>query len=130
MRPPVSGNTGSESDAESKLGQRKPGFEPAQCTVLKKAQKRAGQYRAFTERPLAATPQPTTGSEVRHSGSIAMASDEEFLLYPLDTGEDPACPACGALMAVAAHETRETKPDFIVFRCEGCGRSEKFVCDE
>ena len=27
-----------------------------------------------------------------------MTSDQEFLLYPLDTGEDPACLDCGALM--------------------------------
>jgi hypothetical protein len=33
-----------------------------------------------------------------------MPSDQEFLLYPLDTGEDPACLGCGALMVVAAHE--------------------------
>jgi predicted RNA-binding Zn-ribbon protein involved in translation (DUF1610 family) len=59
-----------------------------------------------------------------------MASDEEFLLYPLDTGEDPACSACGAVMIVAAHEARVIKPDFIAFRCEACGRLEKFVCEE
>jgi hypothetical protein len=59
-----------------------------------------------------------------------MASDDEFLLYPLDTGENPACLGCGKLMTVAARESRETKPDFITFRCAGCGRSEKFVCDE
>jgi hypothetical protein len=59
-----------------------------------------------------------------------MPSDQEFLLYPLDTGEDPACLDCGTLMVVAAHEVRETKPDFITFRCKGCGRSEKYVCDE
>jgi flavoprotein len=59
-----------------------------------------------------------------------MASDEEFLLYPLDTGQDPACSGCGRVMRVAGHEARETKPNFIIFRCEGCGRSEKFVCEE
>jgi hypothetical protein len=59
-----------------------------------------------------------------------VASDEGFLLYPLDTGEDPACLGCGAIMKVVGHEVRETKPDFITFRCEACGRSEKFVCDE
>jgi hypothetical protein len=36
-------------------------------------------------------------------------SDEEFLLYPLDTGEDPACLGCGAIMKVIGHEVRETK---------------------
>jgi hypothetical protein len=59
-----------------------------------------------------------------------MPSDEEFLLYPLDTGEDPACLDCGTLMMLAGREVRETKPDFITFRCEWCGRSEKYVCDE
>ena len=59
-----------------------------------------------------------------------MPSDQEFLLYPLDTGEDPACLDCGTLMTVAADEVRDTKPDFITFRCGRCGRSEKFVCEE
>jgi tRNA(Ile2) C34 agmatinyltransferase TiaS len=59
-----------------------------------------------------------------------MPSDEEFLLYPLDTGEDPACLDCGTIMMVAGHEVRETKPDFITFRCKRCGRSEKYVCEE
>ena len=35
-------------------------------------------------------------------------SDQEFLLYPLDTGEDPVCLGCGSQMAVAGHEVRET----------------------
>jgi predicted RNA-binding Zn-ribbon protein involved in translation (DUF1610 family) len=59
-----------------------------------------------------------------------MSKDQDFLLYPLDTGEDPVCLGCGALMTVAGHEARETKPDFIAFRCPNCGRSEKFLCDE
>jgi tRNA(Ile2) C34 agmatinyltransferase TiaS len=59
-----------------------------------------------------------------------MPSDQEFLLYPLDTGEDPACLDCGTLMMVAGHEVRDAKPDFITFRCKRCGRSEKYVCDE
>lgn len=59
-----------------------------------------------------------------------MPNDQEFLLYPLDTGEDPACLDCGTLMMVAGHEVRETKPDFITFRCKRCGRSEKYICDE
>jgi hypothetical protein len=46
-----------------------------------------------------------------------MPSDQEFLLYPLDTGEDPACLGCGALMVMAAHEVRASDPDFISFRC-------------
>jgi hypothetical protein len=68
--------------------------------------------------------------EVRPRSEDAMPSDQEFLLYPLDTGEDPACLDCGTLMMVAGHEVREAKPDFITFRCKKCGRSEKFVCDE
>jgi tRNA(Ile2) C34 agmatinyltransferase TiaS len=59
-----------------------------------------------------------------------MSKDDEFLLYPLDTGEDPVCLGCGTQMKVAGQETRETKPDFIIFRCPNCGRSEKFVCEE
>jgi hypothetical protein len=59
-----------------------------------------------------------------------MPSDQEFLLYPLDTGEDPACLHCGTVMMLAGQEVRETKPDFITFRCERCGRSEKYLCDE
>jgi predicted RNA-binding Zn-ribbon protein involved in translation (DUF1610 family) len=59
-----------------------------------------------------------------------MSKDQDFLLYPLDTGEDPVCLGCGALMTLAAHEAREAKPDFITFRCPNCGRSEKFLCDE
>jgi hypothetical protein len=66
----------------------------------------------------------------RKSEEVAAMSDQAFLLYPLDTGEDPVCPGCGALMTVAAHEARETKPDFITFRCQSCGRSEKFLCEE
>lgn len=59
-----------------------------------------------------------------------MSKEEEFLFYPLDTGEDPVCLGCGAIMTVAAHESRDAKPDFITFRCAGCGRSERFLCDE
>ena len=59
-----------------------------------------------------------------------MPSDQEFLLYPLDTGEDPVCLDCGTLMMLAGNEVTDTKPDFITFRCMRCGRSEKYVCDE
>jgi tRNA(Ile2) C34 agmatinyltransferase TiaS len=58
-----------------------------------------------------------------------MKSDEDFLLYPLDTGPDPNCSACGKPMLLAGQETRDG-PDFIIFRCERCGRTEKFVCEE
>jgi tRNA(Ile2) C34 agmatinyltransferase TiaS len=57
-------------------------------------------------------------------------SDQEFLLYPLDTGEDPVCLGCGSQMTVAGQEVRESKPDFITFRCPKCGRSEKFLLEE
>ncbi|WP_426440965.1 hypothetical protein [Bradyrhizobium genosp. P] len=58
-----------------------------------------------------------------------MSSDQEFLFYPIDTGEDPACLGCSRLMLFANYEAREGKPDFINFRCENCGRSEKFICE-
>jgi hypothetical protein len=56
-------------------------------------------------------------------------SDNDFLLYPLDTGEDPVCLGCSNTMTLATHEVRETKPDFISFRCLNCGRSEKFLSE-
>ena len=59
-----------------------------------------------------------------------MATQEEFLLYPVDTGEDPACLACGKTMMLAGHESREGKPGFISFRCCQCGRSERFICEQ
>jgi hypothetical protein len=59
-----------------------------------------------------------------------MQHEPEFLLYPLDTGQDPVCPDCSTFMMLASHELRETKPDFITFRCKRCGRSEKYICDE
>ena len=59
-----------------------------------------------------------------------MPVDQEYLLYPLDTGEDPACLHCGTIMGLAAREVRESKPDFISFRCEKCGRSEKFIYED
>ncbi|SHN80535.1 hypothetical protein [Bradyrhizobium erythrophlei] len=58
-----------------------------------------------------------------------MSKDEEFLLYPIDTGDDPSCPACGKTMLVAAIEERGDQPNFITFRCEQCGRTEKFIYD-
>jgi hypothetical protein len=67
---------------------------------------------------------------VRFPEGFALPSDEEFLLYPLDTGEDPACLGCGAVMMVSGQEFPEMQPDFITFRCERCGRTEKFICDD
>jgi len=65
------------------------------------------------------------------SGGRGVAiSDREFLLYPLDTGEDPVCLGRGSQMTVAGHEVRETKQDFISFRCPHCGRFEKFLLEE
>jgi ribosomal protein S14 len=37
---------------------------------------------------------------------------------------------CGTIMMVAGHEVRDTKPDFITFRCKRCGRPEMYICDE
>jgi hypothetical protein len=59
-----------------------------------------------------------------------MRPDQEFLLYPLDTGEDPLCPRCRHTMLLAPHEVREGKPDFLTFRCQRRGRSEKSVCED
>jgi hypothetical protein len=64
------------------------------------------------------------------SPELVVMSDNIFLLYPIDTGEDPVCLGCGTQMTVATHEVRETKPDFISFRCPNCGRSEKFLWEE
>lgn len=57
-------------------------------------------------------------------------TENEFLFYPLDTGEDPVCLHCGKTMVVAGVEARDGNPDFIAFRCENCGRTEKFICEE
>src|SRR5947209_2822980 len=59
-----------------------------------------------------------------------MPPDQEFLFYPLDTGEHPLCTHCRRPMLLAAREVREGKPDFLTFLCETCGRSEKFVCED
>jgi predicted RNA-binding Zn-ribbon protein involved in translation (DUF1610 family) len=56
--------------------------------------------------------------------------DQDFLLYPLDAGEDPICPGCGMTMMLAAAEVRENEPDLLTFRCDRCGRSERLVCEE
>jgi predicted RNA-binding Zn-ribbon protein involved in translation (DUF1610 family) len=58
-----------------------------------------------------------------------MAADEEFLFYPLDTGEDPACLTCGDIMVVSTQELRDARPHFLTFRCPKCGRSEKYVTE-
>jgi NAD(P)H-flavin reductase len=69
---------------------------------------------------------PVWPSAVR-VGAMAEA-DKEFLLYPLDTGDDPACLSCGKTMVIAAVEERGDQPGFITFRCM-CGRTEKFICE-
>jgi hypothetical protein len=66
---------------------------------------------------------------VAHRERCKMPPDQEFLLYPLDTGEDPLCPCCHLPMLLVAREVRDGKPDFLTFRCEQCGGSEKFVCE-
>jgi tRNA(Ile2) C34 agmatinyltransferase TiaS len=57
-------------------------------------------------------------------------SENGFLLYPLDTGEDPVCLFCGKTMIVAGVETRDGSPEFIAFKCEKCAHTEKFICEE
>ena len=57
-------------------------------------------------------------------------SNQDFLLYPIDIGEDLVCLSCSTQMTIAAHKVRQPKPDFITFRCPNCGRSEKFLCEE
>jgi hypothetical protein len=58
-----------------------------------------------------------------------MQPDRDVLLYPLDTGEDPVCPACGQVMRLFADEVIETKPDILTFRCDRCGRSERLISE-
>jgi transcription elongation factor Elf1 len=56
-----------------------------------------------------------------------MPKDQDFLLYPIDTG---ACLACGKTMLVATVEERKDQSGFIIFWCEHCGRTtEKFICE-
>jgi hypothetical protein len=57
----------------------------------------------------------------------AMRADQDFLLYPLATEEEPCCPACGKPMTMALLEARTDPPDFSTFRCQACTRSERFV---
>ena len=38
-----------------------------------------------------------------------MARDEEYLLYPLDTGEEPVCLCCASKMLLAGSEVRPEK---------------------
>jgi hypothetical protein len=59
-----------------------------------------------------------------------VAQDEEYLLYPIDTGEDPVCLRCASKMLLANSEVRPEKPTLLTFRCERCGQSEKFLSDE
>lgn len=58
-----------------------------------------------------------------------MTSDQEYLLYPIDTGEEPVCLRCGKKMLRASSEVREGKPTLLTFRCVSCGQSEKFLCE-
>jgi hypothetical protein len=50
-----------------------------------------------------------------------MANDL-YLLYPIDTGDGPKCSRCRTVMVLAVLEVRNTKPDFISFRCENLRR--------
>jgi hypothetical protein len=46
---------------------------------------------------------------VAPDGVPQMPPDQEFLLYPLDTGEDPLCDRCRLPMLLAGHEVRVGK---------------------
>ena len=60
-----------------------------------------------------------------------MSSDQEFLLYPLDTGDDPVCPSCGLGMRLFADEVPKQETDILTFRCDRCGRSERrIICEK
>jgi len=67
---------------------------------------------------------------VGETESSAMPHDQEFLLYPLDTGEDPACPRCGTVMLLAAAEVHNDRANILTFRCGRCGRSERLLHEE
>jgi transposase-like protein len=58
-----------------------------------------------------------------------MRTDQDFLLYPLATEEQPSCSACRKPMTIATHEARSDHPDFSTFRCQDCKRSERFVSE-
>ena len=59
-----------------------------------------------------------------------MSKDQDFLLYPFDTGEDPTCPRCGIIMLIAGAELNDGKAKVLTFRCGLCGHSERFLADE
>jgi hypothetical protein len=59
-----------------------------------------------------------------------MPDEQEFLLYPIDTGEDPVCLRCASKMLLAGSEVRESQCTLLTFRCVRCGQSEKFLCDD
>lgn len=63
------------------------------------------------------------------TAEASMRIDQEFLLYPLGTEEQPDCPACGKPMTIALHEARKGDPDFATYRCQTCTRSERFVVE-
>jgi hypothetical protein len=58
-----------------------------------------------------------------------MQCGQQFLLYPLDTGQDPVCPACRQVMRLFADEVLEKEPDILTFRCDRCGRSERLISE-
>jgi hypothetical protein len=55
-----------------------------------------------------------------------MQCGQEFLLDPLDTGQDPAC---RQVMRLFADEVPEKQPDILTFRCDRCGRSERLISE-
>jgi tRNA(Ile2) C34 agmatinyltransferase TiaS len=53
--------------------------------------------------------------------------NQDFLLYPLATEDEPRCPACGERMTMALFEARSAPAlDLSTFRCDACKRSERF----
>jgi hypothetical protein len=72
----------------------------------------------------------TAGLASTQTKAMPVAREQEFLLCPIDSGEDPACLACGKPMMLAGQESREAKPAFMSFRCLQCGRSERFICEQ
>jgi hypothetical protein len=60
-----------------------------------------------------------------------MPHDLEFLLYPFETGADPACTLCGAVMfmLLAVADVHNDGASILTFRRGRCGRSERFISE-
>jgi transposase-like protein len=59
-----------------------------------------------------------------------MKAAEDLLLYPLMTGDHPACPRCASALTLVGFHGERGRPDFSKFRCPDCGRSETFADDD